>query len=259
MTKLRVTPFKSPKTLIFGGHGKCALHITRRLISQGHIVYSLIRDPAQKAELKDLGAHPIVLDIEKASLADMTDAIKDVQASTVLWCAQAGYGSPDKVKAVDIDGAIRSMDAAAKAGATRYISISALDVRDRDKVPFPDWYDEDDKALSRRVYNVIKLQLDAKLIADRNLVTENGRRKLDYTIVRPGGLSDGPAAGHVNAGKVHIGSVISREDVAAVVVACIKDKNTMGLAFDVTGGDTEVTDAVGQVGRERTDTFEGTY
>ncbi|KAH8889385.1 NAD(P)-binding protein [Thozetella sp. PMI_491] len=262
MTRLRVTRFtgpSKPSTLIFGGHGKCALHITRQLVALGHVVHSVIRNPDQVAELKAIGARPIILDIETASVAEMTAAISGAGAATVLWCAQAGGANPDKVAAVDIEGAIRSMDAAAQAGAKRYISISALDVRDRKKVPFPPWYNKGDRILSEMVYRSIKLQLDAKLVADRNLVTENSRRELEYTIVRPGGLADGPGADAVAAGKVHIGSVISREDVAAVVVACIGDDTTKGLVFDVVGGETSIADAVSQVGENGTDTFEGTY
>ncbi len=260
MTKQRVTRISRwPATLIFGGHGKCALHITRQLIALGHNVYSLIRDPDQREELEGIGAKPVVLDIEQASVDDMAKVITQTGASTVLRCAQAGSSDPDRVKSVDIEGAIRSMDATAKAGVKRYISISALDVRDRDKVPYPSWYDDRDKAISQQVYKVIKLQLDAKLVADRNLVTENTRRKLEYTIVRPNGLSDGPSADTIEAGKVHLGAVIPRSDVAAVVIACMQDDNTKGLAFDVIGGQTPIAAAVGQVGRERIDTFEGTY
>lgn len=259
MTKQRVVRIGRLAAVIFGGHGKCAIHITRQLVAEGHLVYSIIRSPEQRDELEGLEARPIVLDIEKATVDDMAAVIAKAQATTVLWCAQAGYGSPDHVRAVDIEGAIRSMDATAQAGVRRYISISALDVRDREKVPFPPWYNDRDKAISQQVYKVIKLQLDAKLEADRNLVTENTRRKLEYTIVRPNGLSESPSSGSIEAGKVHLGAVISRRDVAAVVVACMKDPSTQGLAFDIIGGDTKIADAVSQVGKERTDTFEGTY
>lgn len=101
--------------------------------------------------------------------------------------------------------------------------------------------------------------MEAKLAADRNLVTENERRGLEYTIVRPGGLSQESGTGKVAAGRVHLGSMIPREDVASVVIECMKNEGTKGLAFDLVGGDTPIKDAVAAVVKERVDTFEGRY
>lgn len=101
--------------------------------------------------------------------------------------------------------------------------------------------------------------MHAKFAADKSLVTENSRRGLEYTIVRPGGLSEAPATGKIAAGKVHINTTISREDVAAVVVECMKQKDTVGLAIDVVGGETSISEAIAKVARERIDTFEGRY
>ena len=99
----------------------------------------------------------------------------------------------------------------------------------------------------------------AKLAADTSLVTENSRRGLDYTIVRPGGLSQDPATGKVAAGQVHLNNMIPREDVAAFVIECMKNEGTKGLAIDVVGGETPIRDAVAAVVKERVDTFEGRF
>lgn len=84
----------------------------------------------------------------------MVKTIKETKASTVVWAAGAGAGNPDRTKAVDNEGAIRSMDATAKAGVKRYIIISALDVRDRDR-PKPAWYNDDDLDRSNKVWKAI--------------------------------------------------------------------------------------------------------
>lgn len=101
--------------------------------------------------------------------------------------------------------------------------------------------------------------MEAKFAADRSLVTENDRRGLEYTIVRPGGLSEDPAKGTISAGKVHVTNTIPRADVAAVVVEVIKQDGTKGLAIDIVGGSTPIKDAIAEVVKGRVDTFEGKY
>ena len=246
-------------TLIFGGSGKCARHITRMLAAQGHNVHSIIRKPEQKADIESLGGKPIVQSIEDSSVDDMATIMTQTKASTVLWCAGAGGGSPERTKAVDNEGAIRSMDATAKAGVKRYIIISAIDVRDKQNKPEPEWYDDDDRKRSDGVWKAIKPYMEAKYAADRNLVTHNGQRKLEYTIVRPGGLSNDPGKGTIAAGKVHLGNMVSREDVEAAVIECLKQDSTKGLAIDMVGGETPVADAIATVAKERIDAFEGRY
>lgn len=48
------------------------------------------------------------------------------------------------------------MDATAKAGVTkRYIIISAVDVRDRENKPEPEWYNDGDRDRSNKVWSAI--------------------------------------------------------------------------------------------------------
>ena len=68
-----------------------------------------------------------------------------------------------------------------------------------------------------------------------------------------------PGIGKVAAGKVSLGTMISREDVARVVATVLQNDGTKGLAFDVVGGDTPIDHAVEKVASEKTDTFEGFY
>lgn len=66
--------------------------------------------------------------------------------------------------------------------------------------------------MSERVWGAIGHYMQAKFEADRDLVRENGRRGLEYTIVRPGGLRDEEGTGRIEAGKVHFGErMIARE------------------------------------------------
>lgn len=249
----------APTTLIFGGSGKCARHMIRMLAAEGHNVYGIIRKPEQKSDIEGLGGKPIIQSIEKSTVDDMAKIITDTKATTVIWSAGAGPGNADRTKAVDNEGAIRSMDATAKAGVKRFIMVSAIDIRDRENKPEPEWYDDADRDRSNRVWDVIKPYMKAKLAADTSLVTQNDRRGLEYTIVRPTGLSQDPGKGTIAAGKVHLNQVISREDVASVVLECIKQDATKGLAIDCVGGDTPIAEAIANVARERLDAFEGRY
>jgi nucleoside-diphosphate-sugar epimerase len=244
--------------LIFGGSGKVARHLTKLLTSQSPpwTVYSLIRSSAQSSSLEALGAKPVVQSIEDSSVSDLVSTIKKYNPSVIIWSAGAGGGDPSRTDKVDREGAIKSMDAAAEAGVKRYIIVSAIDIRNRDK-GIPDWYNEDDVKRSDGTWNAIGAYARAKLAADTELRNGNSKRGLEYTIVRPGALLDDPPAGKVDAGKVHLTKGISRADVAGAILETIKNKGTIGLAFDVVGGDTPVEEAIKKVADGKIDTFEG--
>ncbi|KAI0129465.1 Rossmann-fold NAD(P)(+)-binding protein [Xylariales sp. AK1849] len=251
-----------PTTLIIGGHGKVAQHLTRILTQEttpAHVVHSIIRNADQSDTISSLGAKPIVQSVEDASVADLATTIRQVKPDFVVWAAGAGGGNPERTVSVDKEGAIKSMDASSEAGVPRYIIVSALDVRDRENKPVPDWYDEESRKMSDRVWGAISTYLKAKFEADKSLKTENGRRHLQYTIIRPGGLSQDPGKGTIAAGKTSLASMISREDVARTVLAAMNNPDTSGLAFDIVGGDVPIEDAVATVAKDKVDTFDGYY
>jgi nucleoside-diphosphate-sugar epimerase len=251
-----------PITLIFGGSGKVAQHLTRILTSAKppHTVYSIIRNPDYVSDIQALGAEPVVESIEDSSLDDMVATLQKYKPDNIVWSAGAGgKGDPSRTQAIDRDGAIRSMDAAAKAGVKRYVMVSAIDVRDREGKPIPDWYTESDVKRSDGTYKAIGKYMRAKFEADKELREGNNRRNLAYTIVRPGSLSMGPSTGKVTAGKIRLDGEISREDVAKVIAEVLETEGTVGLAFDVLGGDTPIREAVKKIADEKIDTFEGYY
>lgn len=257
-----------PVVLIVGGHGQVAQQLTKQLVAAKdpapYTVHSLIRNPDQAPEIEKLGAFPVVQDVEAATVPDLLATLSRVKPHVVVWAAGAGYRStPDRIDAVDHRGAVKVFDALAIAAGAgdcgrRLVSISALDIRDRAR-PAPDWYDEDDEKRSDMIWKSIGAFLGAKFEADKELRTGNDRRGLEYTMVRPGGLSNDPGVGLVSAGKVHLGKMITRADVASVVAACIETSSTIGLAFDVVGGEVNLKDAVKSVGENKIDTFEGYY
>lgn len=72
-------------TLIFGGSGKVARHITRLLAAEGQTVHSIIRNPDQRAEIEKIGGTPIVQSIEDSTTEDFVKTIQSTKPNTIIW------------------------------------------------------------------------------------------------------------------------------------------------------------------------------
>jgi uncharacterized protein YbjT (DUF2867 family) len=82
--------------------------------------------------------------------------------------------------------------------------------------------------------------LEAKADADRALAGSG----LDYTIVRPGMLTDDPGDGRITATTEHVRDRVPRDDVAATLAAVLHEPETIGKTFVVIDGETPVEEAV---------------
>ena len=211
-------------TVIVGGHGKVALLLAAALHEQGGAVRSTIRDEAQGADIESTGATPWTLDLEAADAGDFAEAFGGADA-VVFSAGAGGKGGADRTRAVDLQGALKAIDAAKQAGVQRFVMVSAFGVDE----PLPD-----DTADGWRAYVESKRDADAAL-------RDSG---LDWTIVRPGGLTDDGPSGRVSiATKLDRGQV-SRADVAAVVAAVLADDSTIGAQFELMSGEQTVPDAI---------------
>jgi uncharacterized protein YbjT (DUF2867 family) len=205
--------------VIAGGHGKVALRLARLLSARGDAVRSLIRNPGHAAGVHAAGAEPVVADMEQLdSLAEFVEG-----ADAAVFAAGAGPGSgPERKRTVDLGAAVKLIDAARATGARRYLMVSTMGIRRPE-----DWPD------SMRPY------LEAKAEADEALSASD----LDWTIVRPGGLTDEPGTGLVQVGELPRGSV-TRDDVAAVLAACLDEPRTVGKTFELLQGETPIAEAL---------------
>jgi uncharacterized protein YbjT (DUF2867 family) len=212
------------RVVIAGGHGKIALRLSALLSARGDEVVGLIRDPAQAGDLRDAGAIPAVCDLEAATPDELATHLD--KADAVVFAAGAGPGSGAPRKdTVDRAAAGLLADAAQLAGVHRYLLISSTGV-DRPPPPGTD--------------AVFAAYLRAKAAAEQDL----RGRDLRWTVLRPGRLTDDPGAGRVRlAEKVPRGPV-SRDDVAAVLVALLDTPATAGLTLELVGGDTPIDEAV---------------
>ncbi len=199
--------------LVAGAHGNTGQRIVTLLARDGHTVRAMIRDASQADTVEALGASPVVADLEGA----LDEAVAGCDA-VVFAAGSGGHTGPEKTVDVDQDGAIRLVDAAVAAGVGRFVMLSSMGTRDPESGPD-----------SMRHY------FRAKRAADDHLRDS----ELDWTIVRPGSLTDEDGGGLVRAAEVvEDGGSISRDDVAATIVTALRTPNTVGKAFELVEGDT---------------------
>lgn len=216
------------RTVIAGGHGQIALRLERLLSARGDSAVGLIRNPAQADDLRAAGAEPVVLDLESATADSVAAALAGADAA--VFAAGAGAGSGvDRKKTVDRDAAVLLADAAEQAGVRRFLVVSSMGA----------------DAQSRSQEAVFAAYLRAKGAADDAI---RARTSLDWTILRPGSLTDDAGTGRVrlSAGSTGRGSV-PRDDVAAVLVALLDAPATAGRTLELISGDTDIAAAVGQL------------
>jgi uncharacterized protein YbjT (DUF2867 family) len=210
---------------VVGGHGKVALRLLRLLSERGDRARGLIRNPDHAADVEATGATAVGVDIENLDADAVARSIAGVDA--VVFAAGAGPGSgPARKLTVDYGGAVKLIEAARLNEISRYLIVSAIGVN------HPENWSE-----NMRPY------YEAKADADRELA-ESG---LDYTIVRPGGLTDDPGTGLINAVEQlppERYGPIPRDDVAATLLACLDDQRTIGKAFDEVSGEVPIAEAV---------------
>lgn len=209
--------------MIAGGHGRVAMHLIAQLAESGNQAVGLIRNPDHATDIAALGGSSVVVDLEHVTARGLADLVEGTDA--VVFAAGAGPGSgAARKRTVDLGAAVRLIEAAQLAGIARYVMVSAINA---------DAFDPDSD-------DVFQIYLRAKSEADRAL-RESG---LDWTIVRPGGLTDGDATGRIRIGpKVPRGS-IPRMDVATVLRECLREPGSVGAQFELVSGDTPIPDAI---------------
>jgi uncharacterized protein YbjT (DUF2867 family) len=207
---------------IAGAHGQIARRLARLLTERGHTVRGLIRNPAHADDLRADGSEPVVVDLESASTAALAQAIDGTDA--VVFAAGAGPGSGTERKlTVDRDGAIKMLDAAVHAGVTRYVIVSSIGTESP-----PDGDD------------VFSVYLRAKAEADAAVIQSDR----DWTVVRPGSLTDDPGTGRARIQAEPIRDEVSRDDVAEVLAAVLAEPRSARLTMYVVAGDDPIAEAL---------------
>jgi len=215
------------RVVIAGGHGQIALRLTALLAGRGDLVTGVVRNPDHRGDVEAAGGTALVSDLEAVAAEDLAQHL--VGADAVVFAAGAGptSGAPRK-DTVDRAASTLLADAAALAGVQRYVQVSAINV------------DEEPDASRGEVWVAY---VHAKRAADEALRATS----LDWTILRPGRLTDDPGVGKVLlAPSVPYGS-ITRDDVAAVLAAVLDNPGTIGQTLELVEGDDDVLAAVAAV------------
>jgi uncharacterized protein YbjT (DUF2867 family) len=213
------------RIVIAGGHGQIARQLGRLVAQEGHQPVGIIRKPEHIPDLEADGVEPALLDLESTSVEELTDVVRGADA--VVFAAGGGPdGNAARKETVDKGAAVMLADAAEAAGVRRYLMISAMGTENADP-------ESDD---------VFQVYLRAKQAADDDVRA----RDLDWTVVRPGRLTDDVPTGKVRVGSLDRGAV-TRGDVAHVLAELLESDNTVGKTFDVLNGDVPVAEAIGKL------------
>lgn len=212
------------RVAIVGGNGQLAQLLHPLLVRTGATPVALVRSEGQRIGLEALGAEVRRFDIERDDATVLAGVIGDCDA--VVFAAGGGPdGNVDRKRTVDLGGALKTVEAAQVAGIRRVVQVSAINV---------------DDPVAADASPVWTAYVEAKRDADI-AVRESG---LDWTIVRPGTLTDEPGTGLVRVAPRVGGGSIPRADVAAVLATTLADDTSVGKQFELVSGADPVIAAV---------------
>jgi uncharacterized protein YbjT (DUF2867 family) len=212
------------RVVVAGGHGQVALRLERLLASAGHTAVAVVRNPDHVGDVEAAGAEALVCDLEATNVDAVAAHLEGADA--VVFAAGAGPGSgiPRK-RTVDRDASALMADAAERAGVRRFVQISSMGAG----APPRPGTDETFAAYLR-----------AKSEAEDDL----RRRDLDWTVLRPGGLTNAPGTGRVRLAPSVSRGQVSRDDVAAVIAGLLSHARGIGRTLEVVAGDTPIEQAL---------------
>ncbi|AQQ54746.1 SDR family oxidoreductase [Planococcus lenghuensis] len=221
------------KVLIAGANGQIGKHLVKFIQEDENLeAKAMIRSEEQAAYFEDLGAEVAVVNLQ-----DDIDVIAKAAegADAVVFTAGSGpHTGPDKTLMIDLDGAVKTIEAAKQANVKRFVMVSSFST---------------DREAIQSAPESFAPYVVAKHYADEWLKSTD----LDYTIVHPGALTNDPGSNRVElAERVNVKEdsnytdsiKVPREDIARVIVATLKNDATIGKSFQVIGGDTPVPEAV---------------
>ncbi|WP_344899916.1 NAD(P)H-binding protein [Actinomadura meridiana] len=220
------------RIVIAGGHGKVALRLTRLLAERGDAVVGIVRNPDHVDDVRQAGGDAVVLDLERATVDDVAAVLADADA--VVFSAGSGNSATaTRRDRVDAAAPVLLMDAAEQAGVRRFLHVSSINVGCAENPDIGEGY---------------ATYLRAKRVAEQHIMA---RDSLDWTLLRPGVLTDDPGAGtvqltigHPDGSAVVRFDQVSRDDVAAVLVALLDRRDTARRAYVLVGGDTPIDQAL---------------
>lgn len=201
--------------LVAGATGTTGKKIVQLLkASQYFEPIAMVRNEQQQAEFLAHDVKTVMGDLEQ----DVSHTTKNIDK--VIFAAGSGG---KKVKAVDQDGAIKMVDASTNGKVKKFVMLSSMGA------------DQPEKSEKLQDY------LKAKHNADEYLKSSN----LNYSIVRPGSLTNNAGEGKIKLAKsLNEQGEITRDDVAQTLVRALHDDAANKETFEIIKGETLIGKAL---------------
>jgi uncharacterized protein YbjT (DUF2867 family) len=210
---------------VVGANGQIGKHLIKLLQnSKDHTPRAIVRKEEQAKTFQDERIESSLVDLE-GTVHQIAEGLNGVDA-VVFTAGSGGHTGSDKTLLVDLDGAVKTMEAARQTGIERFIIVSALQAHHREN-----WNES------------LKPYYAAKHFADKAL-EQSG---LTYTIIRPGGLLNEEGTGKVAAAENLSRGTIPREDVAKTIFASLTEEHTYNRGFDLISGNDPIEQAVKRI------------
>ncbi|NIH85971.1 NAD(P)-dependent oxidoreductase [Amycolatopsis granulosa] len=210
------------KLTVFGATGGTGAHVVRQALTAGHQVTAVVRDPARL----DVPGQPR-LEVVPADVLDPDALVPAISGREAVVSALGPRGRGPSV--ICRDGTSSIMTAMQTAGVRRLVVVSNSGM-----------HREGDGWFTRLVFKPVLIRILRESYADmgemERRVTASG---LDWTIVRPPKLSDGPHTGRIASetrGNVRGSFTISRADLADYILRAVADPALSRVAVSVAKG-----------------------
>ncbi|WP_411954511.1 SDR family oxidoreductase [Alkalibacillus sp. S2W] len=212
------------KVLVVGANGQIGKHLVQFIQDHDDLqAKAMIRKQEQASYFEDLGAEVALVDLED-DIETIRKAADDVDA--VVFTAGSGpHTGKDKTMMIDLDGAVKTIEATKAAGVKRFVMISSFDTTREAIQEAPESFSP---------------YVAAKHYADVWL-RDSG---LDYTIIHPGRLTNDEGTGKVSLAEQTKPDQVAREDIARVILESLVHDSTIGQEFQVVQGDKEINQAI---------------
>jgi uncharacterized protein YbjT (DUF2867 family) len=213
------------KVAVVGANGQVGKYLVKLLQASGEFTPSaIVRKEEQVQSFKEKGVASSLVDLE-GNIDQIAEGLRGADA-VVFTAGSGGSTGSDKTLLIDLDGAVKTIEAAKQVDIDRFIIVSALQAHRREN-----WNDS------------LLPYYAAKHYADKELE----RSGLTYTIIRPGGLLNEAGTGRVSAAENLSRGSIPREDVARAIYASLTEKNTYNRGFDLISGNQPIEEAIKEI------------
>jgi putative NADH-flavin reductase len=207
---------------VFGASGKTGRHLLEQALAAGHTVTAVVRDPARLPV-----HHHQRLKVVAADVLDPAAIAPAVAGADAVLSALGPH--PPRNRSSIMSAATASILAAMRAtGTSRLVVISAAPVATDDYgTTLPE------RLLARPLLRALLGGLYADMATMEDTIKRSG---VDWTIMRPPWLTDGPRTGtwrQAKNGNLRGGSRISRADLADATLASLDDPDTVKATITV--------------------------